>query len=67
MTQAERFLKFVQERNERYQREAQVLVRIENDELVITHHWLLPRFAHSGTNVGSTGSPAACQRHRCGF
>jgi hypothetical protein len=67
MTQAERFLKFVQERNERYQREAQVLVRIENDELVVTRHWLQPRFTLSGASDQSTGSPAAHQRHRCEF
>jgi hypothetical protein len=67
MTQAEMFLQFVQQRTERGRREMQVLVRIENDELVITHHWLQPRFTLSGTSDQSTGSPAAHQRHRCGF
>lgn len=64
MTEAERFLQFVQERNERERREAQVLVRVENDELVISRHWLLPVPAQSGTKTPSTGTPEACQRHR---
>ncbi len=39
MTQANRFLRFVQERTDRTVRESYVLLRIEDDELIVTHRW----------------------------
>jgi len=62
MTQSERFLQFVQKQNERDIRKAQVLIRIDNGELVITHHWPLPHLTQLGVNVPSAASLADCKR-----
>jgi len=40
MTQAERFLQFVQQRNERAIQDSQVLIRIEEKTLVVTQRWI---------------------------
>lgn len=63
MTQAERFLQFVQHRRNLASPESRVLVRIQENELVITHHWLLPPLAQSVIDPISLGAPAACKRN----
>jgi hypothetical protein len=40
MTHAERFLQFVQQRNERGIRDLQVSIRIEENDFVVTQRWI---------------------------
>lgn len=61
MTQSERFLQFVQRRNESDIRKAQVLARIENGELVITRRWPVARSVQLDTNVPSASLSADCK------
>lgn len=62
MTQSERLLQFVQKQNERDIRKAPILIRIDNGELVITHHWPLSHLTQLGVNVPADASPPACKR-----
>lgn len=41
MTQTERFLQFLKAQAERKSRDSETLMRIENDELVITHRYVV--------------------------
>ena len=57
MTQAERFMQFVQQRNERTIQDLQVSIRIDEGSLVVTQRWI-DRSARE-----SFASPTATRRN----